>query len=333
KTAIAAAFGAVIGLGSFFAVDRLPIRALDRALAALQITHAKLKEQVVETRHAYDQLQLVHRKSEETADELARALAETEVASRTKSEFLANMSHELRTPLNAIIGFSDILMNESFGPSHPSYRGYAKDINDSGNHLLAIIVDILDLSKIQAGKLILHPEIVDLSETFRACSHLVSQRAEDAGVRLVIEPLSVPIIELSADRTKLKQIVINLLSNSIKFTPKGGTVTITTEAPADGRVSFAVRDTGIGMSAGEIATALQPFRQIDNSQTRRYQGTGLGLPLAKALAELHGGELKVTSEPGRGTAVTVVLPLHAPSGASASKDMAASALEVAAQLV
>jgi signal transduction histidine kinase len=225
----------------------------------------------------------------------------------------------LRTPLNAIIGFSDILRNETFGPSHPSYRDYAKDIHDSGAHLLQIINDILDMSKIEAGKLGLRAGLIELRDIIHACQRLMRERAQEAGVVLVYEPGLGTLPKVSGDSTKLKQILLNLLSNGVKFTPRGGSVTVVTAWSGGDRISLQVRDTGIGMSAEDTALALEPFRQIDNSHTRKYQGTGLGLPLVKALTELHGGELKIESTPGSGTTITILLPV-APT-------MTASALE------
>jgi signal transduction histidine kinase len=319
KTAMAAIVGALLGITTYLVVHHLPIRALRQALDQLRLTHLRLTRQISETRDAYEQLQQQYRLTEETADELARAVQRVELASRTKSEFLANMSHELRTPLNAIIGFSDILRNETFGPSHPSYRDYAKDIHDSGAHLLQIINDILDMSKIEAGKLGLRAGLIELRDIIHACQRLMRERAQEAGVVLVYEPGLGTLPKVSGDSTKLKQILLNLLSNGVKFTPRGGSVTVATAWSGGDRISLQVRDTGIGMSAEDTALALEPFRQIDNSHTRKYQGTGLGLPLVKALTELHGGELKIESTPGSGTTITILLPV-APT-------MTASALE------
>jgi signal transduction histidine kinase len=303
--------GALLGIATYLVVHHLPIRALRQTLEQLSLTHVQLTQQMGETRDAYEQLQQQYRLTEETADELALAVQRVEFASRTKSEFLANMSHELRTPLNAIIGFSDILRNETFGPAHPSYRGYAKDIHDSGAHLLQIINDILDMSKVEAGKLDLHESLVDLGDIVDVCRRLMRERAQEAGVILVCEPAPDMLPKVSGDTTKLKQILLNLLSNGVKFTPRGGSVTIATAWPGGDWVSLQVRDTGIGMSAEDMALALEPFRQIDNSHTRKYPGTGLGLPLARALTELHGGELTIASTQGSGTTVTILLPVAA----------------------
>ncbi len=244
-------------------------------------------------------------RAEET---LRDAMREAELASRAKSEFLANMSHELRTPLNAIIGFSEIIASATFGPvGSPKYREYAKDINDSGLHLLAVITDILDLSKIEAGKLELHEETVHIAGTVDACLKLVSERALSAGLTLVTD-IAQGLPPMRADERKLKQILINLLSNAVKFTPAGGTVTTRVwHRPGDGFV-FQVADTGIGIAAENIPNVLSAFGQVDSTFARKVDGTGLGLPLTKSLVELHGGSLNLQSELGAGTTVTVRFP-------------------------
>ena len=307
-------WGAIIAL-----LELLPLRALRRTIDALQSTQRHLEHQVVETNHAYAELQNHHRNAEETADALARAVRQAEIANRTKSEFLANMSHELRTPLNAIIGFSEIIKDELRGAHHPSYREYAKDIHDSGTLLLAVINDILDLSKIEAGKQQLNVEAVSAHTVVASCLGLVRERARGAGINLTVDAKGYDTPELEADPLKLKQILLNLLSNSIKFTPRGGTITVGARNGAAGIVEFTVADTGIGMKSAEIPLALEPFRQIDSSYGRKYQGTGLGLPLARALAELHGGTLAIESEPGKGTSVTVAIPVAAAQSDEAAR--------------
>jgi len=307
NTAIAGALGLILGFVSDFAVHHFPVQALHRAMEQLRLINARLEEQVAETRLAYDELQKQHRLAEETAHELSHAIERVQLASRTKSEFLANMSHELRTPLNAIIGFSEIIKDQTFGPGHASYREYATDIHDSGCHLLRIINDILDIAKIEAGKLDLRHSELDVQGVIDGCHRLMRERAIGAGVTLTCETRG-ELPTIFGDATKLKQILLNPLANSVKFTPCGGVVALTVFRASDDRVAFEVRDTGIGMSAEDMPVALQPFRQIDNSHTRRYAGTGLGLPLAKVLTELHGGELLIDSELGRGTVITVLLP-------------------------
>ena len=243
---------------------------------------------------------------------LQQALTEAKTANRTKSEFLANMSHELRTPLNAIIGFSEILDRQMLGPlGHAKYRDYVRDINDSGTHLLAIINDILDLSKVEAGELTLAREPTEAEPLMDACLRLVEPRARDAGIDLGTAPPpdgKLPLLDVDPIRTK--QILLNLLSNAVKFTGPGGTVRLAVARRAADMLALSVRDTGIGMTPAEAEQALLPFAQVDGTHTRRYEGTGLGLPLAKALAEMHGGALRIDSAPDHGTTVTVLLPVH-----------------------
>ncbi len=238
---------------------------------------------------------------------LRRAKDEAEMASRSKTEFLANMSHELRTPLNAVIGFSDILIGQIFGPlGDQRYRDYACDIRDSGQHLLNLINDVLDVSKVEFGKVELLEETVDVMGVVEACIRLMRERAETAGIRLQHElPRSLP--QIQADSRRLKQILLNLLSNAVKFTPPGGRVMIRASEGADG-LRLIVEDSGIGIAANDLEKALRPFGQIDSRLARKYQGTGLGLPLARSMTELHGGKLVLESAPGRGTTATVWLP-------------------------
>jgi signal transduction histidine kinase len=239
---------------------------------------------------------------------LTEAMNEAQTADRAKSEFLANMSHELRTPLNAIIGFSEILKGEVLGPlGGAKYQQYAEDIHGSGRHLLEIINDILDLSRIEAGHMELNETMVAPAAVIAACNTLVRQRAEAAQLDLTIEQdPSLP--RLRADERVLKQVLLNLLSNAIKFTAPGGLVRLRTERAPDGGFRVIVADTGIGIAPADIPRVLMPFGQVDGSLARSYEGTGLGLPLAKSLIELHGGRLDVASELGRGTTITVSLP-------------------------
>jgi signal transduction histidine kinase len=229
-----------------------------------------------------------------------------ETANRTKSEFLANMSHELRTPLNAIIGFSDVLQKAIFGPLSERYRSYGTDIFNSGNHLLSLINEILDLSKLEAGRLELHEEDLNLAHVIEASMRLVAPQAENSRIRLS-KTIAKDLILIRADDRRLRQILINLLSNAVKFTPEHGKVQVSSFRTNFG-LAIAVSDTGIGIAPEEISKAMEPFGQIDSKVSRRHDGTGLGLALSKHLTELHGGSLTIESAVNAGTIVTILLP-------------------------
>jgi signal transduction histidine kinase len=252
--------------------------------------------------------ELEARVTERTA-ELAEARDRAEESNRVKSMFLANMSHELRTPLNAIIGFSEmLLLTEQRNPGNEKrIREYLGDIHDCGKHLLNLINDILEVSRIQAGKLQLREEPVAVAAVVATCFMLTGQRAGEGHVALRREiPDDLP--PLLADETRIKQILLNLVSNAVKFTPADGIVTVTAGLAEDGGISVSVADTGIGMSEADIAVAMQPFQQVDGSLARRYEGTGLGLPLTKALVESHGGTLTIASATGMGTIARIAFP-------------------------
>jgi signal transduction histidine kinase len=242
--------------------------------------------------------------------QLRIAKEEAELASRAKSDFLANVSHELRTPLNAIIGFSEIIKDQLFGPmGNQRYREYAIDIHDSGTHLLSLINDILDLSKIEAGKFELHEEAIDLEAATKSCFRIMRDRAEEAGVVLQHRfPGRVPRIK--ADPRAVKQILLNLLSNAVKFTDPGGRVLVYANVNQEGALVLHVEDTGIGIAESDIAKAMAPFGQVDSSLSRKYEGTGLGLPLTRHLVDLHEGELTLQSIMGQGTQVSILFPGH-----------------------
>ncbi|HUZ73288.1 MAG TPA: ATP-binding protein [Stellaceae bacterium] len=248
---------------------------------------------------------------------LRAAKEEAELASRSKSEFLANMSHELRTPLNAIIGFSEVMGGKLFGPlGHAKYEEYINDILRSGRHLLDVINDILDIAKLQSGKAEIHRRATQVGQVLEDSLRMIGAQAKAGGIELTctIEP---GLPEIEADATRLRQLFLNLLSNAVKFTPAGGRIAVTAGLRADG-IRIAVSDSGIGMAAKDIPKALEPFSQIDSSITRKYGGTGLGLPLSKLFAELHGGRLAIDSDQGRGTTVTVILPAPSPQAATRS---------------
>jgi len=240
--------------------------------------------------------------------ELTASKEHAEAASRAKSEFLANMSHELRTPLNAIIGFSELIRDEHVGPiGNARYTSYANDIHDAGRHLLTVINDVLDLAKIEAGKVALEEDIVQLADIIIASVAQVRAAAEHKNVHLDIQ-IAGTLPRIRADGHKLCRVLINLLANSVKFTPAEGHVAIGAAWLAAGTVEITVRDDGIGMNSEEVAIALEPFAQIENTLTKTHEGTGLGLPLTKRLVMLHGGFLEIDSVKGVGTTVRVLLP-------------------------
>ena len=248
-------------------------------------------------------LDITDRKAAELA--LVQAKEEAEIASRSKTEFLANMSHELRTPLNAIIGFSQVMADQHMGPlGSPRYIGYARDICTSAQHLLGIIGDILDVSKLEAGKIELDEEETEIPTLMRDVMQLVGERALDVEIDIDL-PASLP--RLRADSLKLKQVLLNLITNAIKFSEAGERVLLSAQFDDSG-FHISVADQGIGMDAHEVETAVTRFGQVASPWSRRHPGTGLGLPLAIGLVELHGGKLRIDSQKNVGTTVTFSLP-------------------------
>jgi signal transduction histidine kinase/HAMP domain-containing protein len=242
----------------------------------------------------------------EREESLRRAKREAEEANASKTRFLANMSHELRTPLNAIIGFSEIISGQLFGDlGNARYLDYSRDVLRSGRHLLAVINDVLALSKSEAGKMVLSLRETDMRDVLKDCVAMVREQCAGADLTLTVAGMDQPL-PMSGDAAKLRQIFLNLLSNAIKFTETGG-ITLSADATGD-QVAVTVADTGIGMDADDVEIAFQPFGQVDNRLERRYEGTGLGLPLTKALVELHKGTITVDSARGKGTKVTVCFP-------------------------
>ena len=279
-----------------------------RAEEAIQESKQALQDRIEQLEEAQRRLELQGVDLVRLAEELKIARDQAETANRTKSEFLAAMSHELRTPLNAIIGFSEVIKDERLGPGGSvKYRDYAQDIHSSGQHLLDLINDILDLSKVESGTDELHEENIKIADITRSAIGLVRQRAEKKGVELKLEFLE-NLPALCADKRKLKQILVNLLTNAIKFTEAGGKVTLRTWCDGKSGYVFQVIDTGIGIAPEDAPKALLQFGQVDSDLNRAYEGTGLGLPLTKALAEQHGGSLDLQSEVGVGTTVTVSFP-------------------------
>lgn len=239
---------------------------------------------------------------------LAEAQQEAEFANRTKTEFLANMSHELRTPLNAILGFSEMISLRTFGPIGAKYLEYAQDIHTSGQLLLDLVNDVLDLSKLEAGKLELHTTNIDLSSLGPECLALLKARAASNKITLINNiPAGIPL--LNADERSVRQILLNFLSNAVKFTPEGGQVELSATVDISGGIVLSVKDSGIGMTPTEAKVALSPFGQIDSEIARKHQGTGLGLPICKSLMELHDGRLTIISKPGQGTSLIAHFPV------------------------
>ncbi|HEV2187087.1 MAG TPA: hybrid sensor histidine kinase/response regulator [Stellaceae bacterium] len=240
-------------------------------------------------------------------DRLIAAKEEAEAASRAKTEFLANMGHELRTPLNAIIGFSEIMREGTFGPLSDKYAEYATAIADSGGHLLAVINDILDMARAEANRLVLVEEEVEIARAVAFSIGTIEEMARRADIDCRSDiPQDLP--RFFGDAAKLRQILINLLSNAVKFTPAGGRVSVSVERDAEDRLAFRVADTGIGIPSDKLPVVLAPFGQIESGLNRKYDGIGLGLPLAKRLVEMHGGSMEIASEPGKGTVVTAHFP-------------------------
>ncbi|MGV9005648.1 MAG: ATP-binding protein [Brevundimonas sp.] len=284
-------------------------------ITAIKRQEAERKKAADDLQATVDQLETSQEKLSQLARKYETAMTRAEAANLAKSEFLANMSHELRTPLNAINGFSEIMEAEMFGPlGDARYKGYATDILKSGQHLLSLINDILDMAKIEAGKLTLHYEKVALKEICEDAIRLMRGKIQECGLTLHLDAPDLP--EIDADHRGLKQVLLNLISNAVKFTPEGGDITVALRREGS-RIRIAVTDTGIGIAPEDLARLARPFEQVEGQHSKTTQGTGLGLALTKSLIELHHGEMVIDSEPGRGTTVSFALPIERPGDQTA----------------
>ena len=290
--------------------------SVDLLLAAILLLYAiqvvldssdisQRRDQEAQTRFSHEDLS---RELEEARDEALLKRAEAEAANASKTAFLANISHELRTPLNAILGFSELIARECLGPvGSPRYKEYASDIHSSGTHLLSLINDLLDVAKIEAGRMEVEPQMVETERTLEGALKFVMSRARERGQSLTIS-VDQSAAVLYADERALKQIVINLVSNAVKFTQDGGKIQVSAKRNAQGDFELMVADNGPGISRDKIDRVFKPFAQVDNRYDRQSGGTGLGLALVRGLCELHGGRAWIESEPGKGTRAIVVLP-------------------------
>ncbi|WP_312491579.1 ATP-binding protein, partial [Brevundimonas sp.] len=283
-------------------------------ITAIKREEAERRRAADDLRATVDQLESSQEKLSLLARKYEVAMTRAEAANQAKSEFLANMSHELRTPLNAINGFSEIMASELFGPLNEKYKGYAADILKSGQHLLSLINDVLDMAKIEAGKMTLHYEPVSLQAVCEDAVRLMRGKVQDAGLKIAVEGGDLPDIE--ADQRGVKQVMLNLISNAVKFTPEGGSIVVSLQpfqGPAgEARIRVACADTGIGIAPEDLVRLARPFEQVEGQHSKTTQGTGLGLALTKSLIEMHGGQLSMESQPGVGTTVSFDLPVKRP---------------------
>jgi len=282
-----------------------PVRRMDERFSELAAGNFSGKVSVSNQ----DELGSLAQNLNRMSDELGRLYRQLEAANRHKSEFLANMSHELRTPLNAVIGFSEVLQERMFGELNEKQADYVSDIHSSGRHLLSLINDILDLAKIEAGRMELEPSDFHLPSMLETALTLVRERAQRHGIALSLN-VAPDVGVVRGDERKLKQVTLNLLSNAVKFTPEGGSVRLAAHANA-AALEVSVTDTGVGIAPEDQALVFEEFRQVGSDSTRKAEGTGLGLALAKKFVELHGGTIRLESQPGRGSTFTFTLPAQA----------------------
>ncbi len=298
--------------GGWRSATMVPLVRDDEGIGVITLTHPepgfRLTRKQLELMMTFADQAVIAIQNVRLFGEIQEKSRQLEIANQHKSDFLANMSHELRTPLNAIIGFSEVLVEKMFGEVNDKQLDYLRDIHSSGKHLLSLINDILDLSKIEAGRMEIDPSDFDLPSALQNALTLVRERAQRHGISLGLE-VGQEIASIRADERKFKQILLNLLSNAVKFTPDGGRVDVIAKRETD-RIAIAVQDTGIGIAPEDQAAVFEEFKQVGRDYTRKAEGTGLGLALAKRFVELHGGELSLQSEPGKGSTFTFTLPLR-----------------------
>lgn len=281
----------------------------------------ELKATIADLRNSRRELELQKQQLVDLAEKYAQEKNRAEAANQTKSEFLANISHELRTPLNAVIGFSEVMQNALFGPlGSPKYEEYTRDIHESGNYLLEVINDILDMSKIEAGRISLNVEEVDAGEIVEDSLRIIMPAGEDQDI--TVKRTGLAHLNMEADRRALKQILLNLLSNAVKFTPEKGTITVRL-TKVDGHARIAIADTGIGIPQATLRRLGRPFEQVQNQFTKSHKGSGLGLAISRSLVEMHGGRFEIRSKEGKGTTVICRLPLTPVQSGSAAASKAA----------
>ncbi|HEU4924241.1 MAG TPA: GAF domain-containing protein, partial [Burkholderiales bacterium] len=299
----------LVSIGGYRAVLAVPMLRDGEAIGLISLSgRAPFTEKQMEVVTSFADQAVIAIENVRLFNEIQEKSAQLEVANKHKSDFLANMSHELRTPLNAIIGFSEALSDRLFGELNDKQAEYLKDIHDSGKHLLSLINDILDLSKIEAGRMELDMSTFDLPSALSNAITLVRERAQRHAIDLALQ-VDRNLGAFSGDERKFKQIMLNLLSNAVKFTPDGGRIDVSARK-FDGQVEVAIRDTGIGIAPEDQAAVFEEFKQVGRDRLKKAEGTGLGLALTKRFVELHGGAIRLESTPGKGSTFTVALPLR-----------------------